>query len=143
MNDAQGPNGKRRPESERWTRKELIDKRLTDARWKIVPEKDFDASEPFRAYNNCAIEELETDNGPADYALCADGKILSVVEAKKLTLGPQNVLSQAERYSKGLVEKTVQPPRLRRAVPVLHKRRNHLAPRPPGRLSKLVLIITS
>jgi type I restriction enzyme R subunit len=35
--------------------------------------------------------------------LCADGKILAVVEAKKLTLGPQNVLTQAERYSKGLI----------------------------------------
>jgi type I restriction enzyme, R subunit len=27
---------------------------------------------------------------------------IGIVEAKKLTLGPQNVLSQAERYSKGL-----------------------------------------
>lgn len=27
-----------------------------------------------------------------------------MVEAKKLTLGPQNVLSQAERYSRGVIE---------------------------------------
>ena len=50
----------------------------------------------------CAVEEFETANGPADYALCVDGKILGVVEAKKLTLGPQGVLTQAERYSKGV-----------------------------------------
>ena len=31
-----------------------------------------------------------------------DGQVLGVVEAKKLTLGPQGVLTQAERYSKGI-----------------------------------------
>lgn len=45
--------------------------------------------------------EEETDNGPADYALWLDGRIVAVVEAKKLTVGPQNVLTQAERYSRG------------------------------------------
>ncbi len=49
-----------------------------------------------------ALEEFPTDNGPADYALCVDGKIVAVVEAKKVTLGPQNVLSQAERYAAGI-----------------------------------------
>ncbi|HYR88441.1 MAG TPA: type I restriction-modification enzyme R subunit C-terminal domain-containing protein [Terriglobia bacterium] len=93
------------PKSERWTRKQLIDKRLTDAGWQIIPENKFDPSKPLRTYNRCAIEEYPTDKGPSDYALCADGKILGVVEAKKLTLGPQNVLSQAERYSKGLTDK--------------------------------------
>ncbi|MEI8019615.1 MAG: DEAD/DEAH box helicase family protein, partial [Schlesneria sp.] len=48
------------------------------------------------------IEEFPTDNGPADYALCVDGVILGVLEAKKLTVGPRGVLTQAERYSKGL-----------------------------------------
>src|SRR5438876_233911 len=91
--------------SERWTRKQLIDKRLTDAGWRIVSEDQFDAAQPLQAYDNCAIEEYPTTNGPADYALCADGKILGVVEAKKLTLGPQNVLSQAERYAMGLAGK--------------------------------------
>jgi len=52
----------------------------------------------------CRIEEYETSNGPADYALGVDGNVLGIVEAKKLTLGPQNVLTQAERYSKGAVE---------------------------------------
>jgi type I restriction enzyme, R subunit len=52
----------------------------------------------------CAIAEYPTENGPADYALCADGAVLAVVEAKKLTVGPQNVLTQAERYSRGVTD---------------------------------------
>jgi len=91
------------PKNSEWlTRKKLVDKRLTDTGWRIVPENKFDPTKPLRAYDRSAIEEYSTDNGPSDYALCVDGKILGVVEAKKLTLGPQNVLSQAERYAKGL-----------------------------------------
>ena len=67
--------------------------------WKVVP---FVPGKPLVAQNRCAIEEYPTSAGPADYALCTDGQIIGIVEAKKLTLGPQNVLSQAERYSKGL-----------------------------------------
>ena len=48
------------------------------------------------------IEEYETNNGPADYALCHDGRVLGIIEAKKLSLGPQNVLTQAERYARGV-----------------------------------------
>lgn len=62
--------------SEKLTRKQIIDQRLTDAGWRIVPEAKFDTSKPLANYNHCAIEEYQTDNGPADYALCADGKIL-------------------------------------------------------------------
>ncbi|MFY9982656.1 MAG: type I restriction-modification enzyme R subunit C-terminal domain-containing protein [Methanoregula sp.] len=53
-------------------------------------------------YSKYALEEFPTDNGPADYALCLEGKIVAVIEAKKLTLGPQNVLTQAERYAQGI-----------------------------------------
>ncbi len=88
--------------SEFLTRKQLVDKRLKDAGWTIVLEKNFDPARPLTAYDRCAIEEFPTETGPADYALCVNGHILGVVEAKKLTLGPQNVLSQAERYSKGV-----------------------------------------
>lgn len=88
--------------SEYLTRKQLVDKRLKDAGWTIVLEKDFDADKPLTAYDRCAIEEYPTESGPADYALCVDGRILGVVEAKKLTLGPQNVLVQSERYSRGV-----------------------------------------
>jgi DNA-binding Lrp family transcriptional regulator len=85
--------------SEWLTRKRLIDPKLKAAGWEIVP-----FSEPFSSHKCCAIAEFETANGPADYALSVNGKILGVVEAKKLTLGPQSVLMQAERYSKGLSE---------------------------------------
>ncbi|MDQ7780017.1 MAG: type I restriction-modification enzyme R subunit C-terminal domain-containing protein [Planctomycetota bacterium] len=55
-------------------------------------------------HNGCAIAEYPTEAGPADYALCVDGRILAIVEAKKLGLGPQNVLTQSERYSRGLTD---------------------------------------
>ena len=85
--------------SEWLTRKRLVDPKLKAAGWSIVP---FTPGLPLSSYRNCAISEFETQNGPADYALCADGMIIGVVEAKKLTLGPQSVLTQAERYAKGL-----------------------------------------
>jgi len=90
------------PTNSEWlTRKQLIDGKLKDAGWKVVP---FRMGTGVSEYERCAVEEYETANGPADYALCLDGKILGIVEAKKLTLGPQNVLLQAERYSKGIVQ---------------------------------------
>jgi type I restriction enzyme R subunit len=85
-------------ESEKRTRTERIDPELTWAGWRIV---DFDARKPLTAYDKCAVREYPTENGPADYALCVSGQILGIVEAKKVTLGPQNVLTQAERYSRG------------------------------------------
>lgn len=85
--------------SEHTTRKELIDVQLAADGWKVLP---FGARIPLASLNRCAIEEYPTENGPADYALCLGGRIVGIVEAKKLTLGPQNVLSQAERYAKGI-----------------------------------------
>jgi type I restriction enzyme R subunit len=88
------------PQNSEWlTRKKLIDGRLKKAGWQVVP---FDAKAVLAKVDRCAIEEYPTDTGPADYALCVNGQVVGIVEAKKLTLGPQNVLSQAERYSKGL-----------------------------------------
>lgn len=86
------------PHSEERTRKELVDPKIQSAGWTIVP---YEENKPLSAYNRCAITEYPTANGPADYALCVAGRILGIIEAKKLTLGPQNVLTQAERYSKG------------------------------------------
>src|SRR5262245_1113212 len=86
-------------EEQEWqTRKKRIDGRLEAQGWRVVP---FDAARSVASYNHHAIEEYPTDNGPADYVLVANGRILGVVEAKKLSLGPQNVLIQAERYSRG------------------------------------------
>ena len=36
-----------------------------------------------------------------DHALWLDNHVTAVVEAKKLAVGPQNVLMQAERYARG------------------------------------------
>ena len=60
------------------------------------------------ALDRCAIEEFETSSGPVDYAFCLGSLIVAILEAKKLTLGPQNVLSQAERYSKGIQQPGLQ-----------------------------------
>ncbi len=86
--------------NEQQTRKGLIDTRLKKAGWtKIIPfSEDLDLS----TLNNTAVEEFPTDAGPADYLLFTNGKPIAIVEAKKLTLGPQNVLSQAQRYAQGL-----------------------------------------
>ena len=85
-------------ESERQTRKNRINPKLESSGWTVAP---FEPSRPMSDYPQCAIEEYETENGPADYALNVDSVVLGIVEAKKLTLGPQNVLTQAERYSRG------------------------------------------
>lgn len=87
------------PESERITRKRRIDPRLTRSGWIVEP---FRPESPIASYKRGAVEEFETANGPADYALCDGARVRGVVEAKKITLGPQGVLTQAERYSKGV-----------------------------------------
>ncbi len=82
------------------TRRRLVDPKLQAQGWKIVGFRD---GTPLDAYERQAVTEFPTGNGPADYALCVGGHVLGVVEAKKRSLGPQNVLTQAERYSRGLV----------------------------------------
>lgn len=81
------------------TRRSRVDPRLRRLGWNIVPfAPDLDPS----ACSRHAVTEFPTSNGPADYALILDGRIVGIVEAKKLSLGPQNVLTQAERYACGL-----------------------------------------
>ena len=80
-------------ESEWLTRKRRIDPLLDAAGWARRKGKGNTA---FRT------EEEETAHGPADYALWLDDRVVGIVEAKKLTIGPQNVLTQAERYARGL-----------------------------------------
>src|SRR5260370_2265911 len=87
------------PEAERATRKRRIDPRLIRAGWHVAP---FRPELTVSNYAKAAVEEYETANGPADYALCDGGRIQGVVEAKKVTIGPQGVLTQAERYPKPL-----------------------------------------
>ena len=88
-------------ESEWLTRKKRIDPKLKALGWTVIP---FDENADLANYSRHAIEEYPTANGPADYGLVVDGRLLGVVEAKKLSLGPQGVLLQAERYSKGVAD---------------------------------------
>ncbi len=81
---------------ERTTRKTLIDKALEAAGWSPIVRYLAGAS-----YDTAAVEEYETAEGPADYVLFHRGEALAAVEAKKLGLGPQNVLVQAQRYARG------------------------------------------
>jgi type I restriction enzyme R subunit len=88
-------------EPEWLSRKKRIDPLLSAAGWVRLREL-----QNSRVAENSRIagrtEEEATVNGPADYALWLDNQIVGVVEAKKLTVGPQNVLTQAERYARGL-----------------------------------------
>lgn len=77
------------------TRRWLVDKALREAGWEI---RDYRRGE---RYTTEAVREYETETGPADYVLFVDGTALASVEAKKVGLGPQNVLSQGKRYSRG------------------------------------------
>jgi type I restriction enzyme R subunit len=88
-------------ESERRTRRERIDPMLRASGW---TDTAFVPGRALSNYSAHALTEYPTANGPADYALVVDGVLLGIVEAKKITLGPQNVLTQAERYSKGVLD---------------------------------------
>ncbi len=87
------------------TRKQRIDTRLRALGWRVVPFSD---GKSLVNYDRCAVAEYPTDSGPADYALVVGERILGIVEAKKLSLGPQNVLTQAERYSRGAAANSLQ-----------------------------------
>ncbi len=84
-------------ESERKTRKTRVDPKLP-----LPIGRSFLRQETRSPSHRFAIEEYETDLGPADYVLADRGDLLGVVEAKKLTLGPQGVLPQAERYARAI-----------------------------------------
>jgi len=86
-------------ESEWQTRKKRIDSRLKALGWKIRPYSEKLNLDTLTA---TAVEELPTKNGPADYGLFVGGQLLGIIEAKKVTVNPQNVLEQAKRYAKGV-----------------------------------------
>ena len=80
------------------TRKERIDTKLASLGWKIINYK----SEVNKAsLSNHAVYEYQTANGPADYAFFVEGKFVGVLEAKKVSTNPQEVLGQSKRYSRG------------------------------------------
>jgi type I restriction enzyme R subunit len=82
------------------TRKDRVDRKLTFLypAWSIVKYRlDLNI-----ASLHCrAVEEFPTQSGPADYALFVQGRLLGIIEAKKVKVGPANVLEQAKRYARG------------------------------------------
>lgn len=88
-------------EAEWLTRKKRIDTRLKHKGWKLLP---FSPDLDLKTLDRCAVEELPTGNGPADYALFVGGQCLGIVEAKKVAVNPQNVLEQAKRYARGVFD---------------------------------------
>lgn len=65
-------------ESEYQTRRERIDPKLEAHGSKIVP---FDPDASLSSYTRHAITEFPTKVGPADYALCVDGRPLGLVQS--------------------------------------------------------------
>ena len=82
------------------TRRDRINKKLKalSPAWTIVKYRE---NLDVTSLDCHAVEEYPTANGPADYALFVKGKLMGIIEAKKVRVGPQNVLEQAKRYSKG------------------------------------------
>jgi type I restriction enzyme R subunit len=85
------------------TRKQRIDPRLAGAGWSV---RRFEPTYLEQLPSASAVEEWPTTAGPADYAMCEADSVLGVIEAKKLTIGAQGVLPQAERYSRAIKSDT-------------------------------------
>ncbi len=85
------------------TRRDRINTKLTSLpeQWKIIR---FREGLNVATLTHHAVEEYPTEKGPADYALFVKGNLLGIIEAKKVTVAPQNVLEQAKRYSRGVTD---------------------------------------
>lgn len=83
-------------EDEWTTRRKRVEKALREAGWTTIVDFAKGAK-----YDTAAVREFETAEGPADYVLFQNGNAIAAIEAKKVTVGPQNVLSQALRYARG------------------------------------------
>jgi type I restriction enzyme R subunit len=88
-------------ESEAETRSRRIDGRLQAAGWPLRPWRE--GLDLARA-GCCALTEFPTASGPADYALVDAGRVVGIVEAKKAGRAAYGVLTQSERYSRGVAE---------------------------------------
>lgn len=82
-------------------RERRIDPRLTGAGWTVTPFSEvWRKSHPPRLLWKSGLRPLAPRTTP-----CAmRERVRGVVEAKKVTVGPQGVLTQAERYSRGIVD---------------------------------------
>lgn len=82
------------------TRRDRINKKLRalNPAWTIIKYNDSLDTANLACH---AVEEYLTANGPADYALFVKGKLLGIIEAKKVGIGAYNALEQAKRYAQG------------------------------------------
>lgn len=87
-------------ESEWLTRKQRIDSQLRSLNpaWEII---HYSQVRDTTDLSHHAVEEYPTQNGFADYALFVQGKLLGIIEAKRVSIDAQNALEQAKRYSLG------------------------------------------
>ena len=71
------------------TRKQRIDTRL-----RVIPppwKPSLITMDSISRTLDChAVEEFPTANGPADYGLLVGGRLLAIIEAKKVRVNPQN-----------------------------------------------------
>lgn len=89
------------PESEAQTRRKRIDPLLKKLGWEIVP---YDPARDPGTLQRHAVTEHPTSSGPSDYVLFVKGKPLGALEAKRLEVGSEGVLVQAQRYSRDIAE---------------------------------------
>lgn len=88
-------------ESEAQTRRQRIDPLLKQLGWDIVP---FENGLNPASLQHHAVTEHPTTSGPSDYVLFVNGKPLGALEAKRLDVGSEGVLVQAQRYSRDIPE---------------------------------------
>jgi len=81
------------------TRRERINKKLKALSLACKIVKHSEKLNPNKLVHH-AVKEYPIAKGPADYALFVNGKLLGIIETKKVTVGPKNFLEQAKRYSK-------------------------------------------
>ncbi len=93
--------------------RQIIDRLLEAAGWKIQHRKDADLSQP----GGVAVREFPMPGfGEADYLLFVDGQALGVVEAKREGETLTHVERQTEKYSVGLPDFVVAPVKNTRLV---------------------------
>ncbi len=91
-----------------------IDNLLTAAGWVIQNHKEM----YLFAEQGVAVREFPLKTGPADYLLFVDGKVVGVIEAKKVGATLSGYEVQAERYSAGLTPNLNAP---RKPLPFLYQ----------------------
>jgi type I restriction enzyme R subunit len=91
-----------------------IDRQLEAAGWQV---QDYQRMN-LHAQRGVAVREFPLKTGFADYLLCADGKAIGAVEAKKAGTTLSGVHHQSQKYSLGLPDL---PPAWRKPLPFLYE----------------------